>query len=137
VTKKVTEIAQKATDAATPTDKLIKRVVVRIGGKDWSIVITNNVIIEAERSLDMNLMDQRKRANIFNPSFEITRELLYLALKHAGAEYTREELGGGLCHPLNLAATNDAIYLAWKASNPDPDPEDDAVETENPTQAAQ
>jgi hypothetical protein len=134
VSKKVTDIAQKTSDAAIPTDKLIKKVVVSIGGKEWPMVITINVIIECERSLGINLMDDTQPAWIGKLSFEISRELLYLALKHAGAQYTREELGGGLVGPGNMRAVNTAIGQAWLASMPDPAPK---AEDENPTAAAQ
>jgi hypothetical protein len=114
--------------ARKATDKLIKRVQIKIDGKDWPIVITHNTLIECEDFTGLNLLTGD--ANIARPSARTIRALLYLCLKHAGAEYTLEEVGL-LITPDNLVKVQQGLISAWEASMPDP-----KAESENPTEAA-
>jgi hypothetical protein len=69
--------------------------------------------------------------NILRPSAKLIRALLFLALKHAGAKYTIEQVGA-LIHPQNISFLQEQLLLAWQASMPEPE-EDNG----NPTQADQ
>jgi hypothetical protein len=110
------------------TDKLIQKVVVRLDGKDWRLVITHNTLIECEDLTGLNLLTGE--VNIIRPSAKLVRALLYLSLKHAGAEYSLEKVGE-LITPQNIVAVQEGLLSAWAASMPDPKEED-----ENPTPAA-
>jgi hypothetical protein len=107
-----------------PTDKLIQKVVIRLDGKDWRLVITHNTLIECEDLTGLNLLTGE--VNIIRPSAKLVRGLLYLSLKHAGAKYTLEEVGK-LITPQNIVAVQEGLLSAWAASMPDP-----KEESENP-----
>jgi hypothetical protein len=109
-------------------DKLTKKVEVKVGGETFSIIITHNTLIECEQLTGLNLL--AGEANILKPSFTLMRALLYVALKHAGAHYTIEQVGE-LIHPQNLLAIQEALITAWAASMPDED-----AAPGRPTQAA-
>lgn len=114
--------------AKKPTDKLIQKVQVRLDGKDWRLVITHNTLIECEDLTGLNLLTGE--VNILRPSAKLVRGLLYLALKHAGAKYTLEQVGL-MITPENIVNVQEGLLSAWQASMPDAKEED-----ENPPPAA-
>jgi hypothetical protein len=109
-------------------DKLIQKVEVRLDGKEWPIVITHNTLIECEDLTGLNLLTGE--ANMIRPSAKLVRALLYLALKHAGARYTIEQVGL-LITPENIVMVQEGLLKAWAASMP---PEE--KEAAGPTPAA-
>jgi hypothetical protein len=113
-------------------DKLIKKVEVRLDGKDWPIIITHNVLIDCEELTGLNVLSGD--ANLIRPSAKIIRALLFVALKRAGAKYTLEEVGD-LINPHNLVPIQQGILAAWAASMPEPEPKPEEDE-ERPTPAA-
>lgn len=112
----------------TVAEGTIKRVVVKLDGKEWPLVVNHNVLIECEELTGMNMLSTGE-ASMFKPSAKLIRAMLYLCLKRAGAKYTLEEVGS-MIGPHNLLMVGNALMAAWAASMPDK--EDDA----NPTQAA-
>lgn len=109
-------------------DKLIKKVQIKLDGQDWRLVITHNTLIECEDLTGLNLLTGD--ANLMRPSAKLVRALLYLALKHAGAKYTLDEVGL-MITPDNIVTVQEGLLNAWAASMPDP-----KAESENPTTAA-
>jgi hypothetical protein len=114
----------------TTTEKLIKRVEIRLDGKNWPIVITHNVLIECEDLTGLNVL--AGEVNLVRPSAKLVRGLLYLALKRAGAKYTLAEVGD-LITPHNIVKVQEALLTAWAASMPD---EEESTE-DRPTTAAE
>lgn len=111
------------------TDKLIKRVEIKLDGKTWPVVINHNLLIDVEDLIGVNVLTGTG-LNITQPSAKILRAVLYLALKAAGANYTIEKIGD-LIGPHNIMSIQKSILTAWAASMPLPEPD------ENPTEAAQ
>ena len=111
---------------ARKTDKLIRKVEIRLDGKDWPIVITHNTLIECEDLTGLNSLTGE--VNLVRPSAKLVRALLYVALKHAGAKYTLEQVGL-LITSENIVTVQEGLLNAWAASMPDPEPAD-------PTKAA-
>jgi hypothetical protein len=101
-------------------DKLVQKVLIRLDGKDWPIVVTHNVLIECEELTGFNLLDLQGGVSMIRPSAKLMRGMLYLTLKRAGAEYTLEEVGD-LITPKNLVLINQGILKAWEASIPEPE----------------
>ena len=110
------------------TEKVIKKVEVRIDGRDWPVVITHNVLIECEELTGLNVLTGE--VNITRPSAKLLRALLYLALKGAGAKYTLEKVGEFI-NPQNIVKLQEAILTAWAAAMPESEDE------ERPTTAAE
>jgi hypothetical protein len=110
------------------TQKVIRKVEVRIDGKDWPVVITHNVLIDCEELTGMNVLTGD--VNITRPSAKLLRALLYLALKGAGAKYTLEKVGEFI-NPQNIVKVQEAILTAWAAAMPEPEEDD-----QNPMKAA-
>jgi len=109
-------------------EKLIKKVEVRLDGKEWPIVVTHNLLIECEDLTGLNVL--AGEVNLLRPSAKLVRAILYLALRAAGAKYTIEQVGE-LINPQNIVKIQEAILTAWAASMPEPE-----QEPENPTKAA-
>jgi hypothetical protein len=114
----------------TTAEKLIKKVEIRLDGKNWPIVITHNVLIECEDLTGLNVL--AGEVNLVRPSAKLVRGLLYLALKRADAKYTLAEVGD-LITPHNIVKVQEALLTAWAASMPD---EEDSNE-DRPTRAAE
>ena len=110
------------------SEKLIKRVEVKLDGNTWPIVITHNLLIDAEDLTGLNTLTGDV-SSLYKPSAKVVRAILYLALKRAGADYTIEQVGD-LIGPHNLITIQRAILTAWVASMPQAEPEQ-----ENPTTA--
>jgi hypothetical protein len=113
--------------ARKATDKLIKRVEVKLDGKVWPLIITHNTLIEAEDLTGLNTLTGE--VSILRPSAKLIRALLFLALKDAGAEYTLQNVGL-LINPKNIVKIQEGLLSAWEASMPEKE------ELENPTEAA-
>lgn len=112
-------------------DKLTKKVLIHIDGKDWPIVVTHNVLIECEELTGFNSLSfEEGTVSVIRPSAKLMRAMLYLTLKRAGAKYTLEEVGE-LITPQNLALINQGMLEAWAASMPEPE------ESEGPTKAVE
>lgn len=106
-------------------EKLTGKVIVNLDGKEWPIVVTHNLLIETEELTGLNTLTGE--ANMVRPSAKLVRAILFLALKHAGAKYSLEQVGD-LITPQNLVPVQEAILTAWAASMPEPE--------ERPTPAA-
>jgi hypothetical protein len=109
-------------------EKLIKRVEIRIGGKDWPVVIDHDVLIECEALTGLNVLTGE--VNMARPSATLIRAMLYLVLKGAGAKYTLQEVGKFIS-PKNIVVLQTAFITAWDAAMAEPEPE------ENPTTAVE
>src|SRR4051812_45130295 len=83
------------------SDRLVKRVEVKLDDKTWNLVVTHNVIVDAEDALGEGGNILSGETNLIRPSAKTLRALLWAALKQAGAKYSLEELGE-LIHPGNL-----------------------------------
>src|ERR1041384_269440 len=110
-------------------EKLIKKVEIRLDGKDWPIVVTHNLLIECEELTGLNVL--AGGVNLLRPAAPLVRAVLYLALRRAGAKYSIEQVGD-LINPQNMVKIQEGILTAWAASMPEPE----EVDTENPTKAA-
>jgi hypothetical protein len=111
-------------------DKLVKKVNLELDGDTWPLMVTHNVIIDAEDALGQNGNILSGECNIIRPSAKVVRALLWAALKRAGAKYSLEDVGE-LITPHNIVTVQEAILTAWAASMPEVE-EDSA---ENPTSA--
>lgn len=109
-------------------EQLTEKVLLRLDGHDWPLVITHNVLIDCEELTGMNVLSGE--VNLLRPSAKLVRALLYLSLKRAGAEYTLSQVGD-LINPANIVMVQEAILKAWAASMPPPE----EVSTANPTDA--
>jgi hypothetical protein len=108
-------------------EKLIKKVQIRLDGKDWPIVVSHNVLIECEELAGLNMLTGEANF-IMRPSAKVVRALLFVCLQRAGADYTIEEVGD-LITPQNLVMIQDGLLNAWAASMPE------VEEEKHPTQA--
>lgn len=111
------------------SEQLAERVLLRLDGKDWPLVITHNVLIDCEDLTGLNVLSGD--VNLLRPSAKLVRTLLYLALRNAGANYTENEVGD-LITPENLVMVQEAILQAWAASMPSKEEVDAA---QNPPKA--
>ena len=103
-------------------DKLVvEKVEIKIDGKVWPVVVTHNVIIDAEEAMGSNGNLLSGETNLAKPSFKTTRALLYAVLKRSGAKYTLDEVGD-LITPHNLVKIQEAILTSWAASMPELEP---------------
>jgi hypothetical protein len=109
-------------------DKLVKKVLIRLDGKDWHIIVTHNVLIECEELTGLNVLTGE--ANLLRPSAKLVRALLFLCLQRAGATYTLEQVGE-LITPQNIVLVQEGLLKAWAASMPE-----EEKEGEGPTKAA-
>jgi hypothetical protein len=105
---------------ATITDKLIRKVEIRLGGADWPLVVTHDVLIECERLTGKKML---AGGDVLRPTARLVRALLYLMLCRAGAAYTLGHVGKFIT-PANAEKVQGAILEAWAASMPDPEPEE-------------
>jgi hypothetical protein len=112
------------------SEKLTKKVMVRLDDKEWPIVITHNVLIDCEELTGLNVLTGE--VNLLKPSAKLVRALLYLALKGAGAKYSIEQIGD-LITPKNLSTIQEALLNAWAASMPD----EEEIEEERPLAVAE
>jgi hypothetical protein len=110
-------------------EQLTQKVLLRLDGQDWPLVITHNVLIDCEELTGLNVLSGE--VNLLRPSAKLVRALLYLALKNAGAKYTLSEVGN-LITPENIVLIQEGILQAWAASMPDRTEVDDSA---NPTKA--
>jgi hypothetical protein len=108
------------------SEKLIRKVDLKLEGKTWPLVVTHNVLIECEELTGLNLI--AGEVNLLRPSAKLVRALLYVALRRAGAKYTLEQVGD-LINPENIVMVQEGLLTAWAASMPAPD------DTERPTPA--
>ena len=109
------------------TEKLIRKVELKLDGKVWPLVVTHNVLIECEELTGLNLI--AGDVNLRRPSAKLVRALLYVVLRRPGAKYTLEQVGD-LINPENIVMVQEGLLTAWAASMPAPD------DTERPTTAA-
>jgi hypothetical protein len=110
----------------TISEKLIRKVELKLDGKTWPLVVTHNVLIECEDLTGLNLI--AGEVNLLRPSAKLVRALLYVALRRAGAKYTLDQVGD-LINPENIVMVQEGLLTAWAASMPAPD------DTERPTPA--
>ena len=96
-------------------EKLTPKVKIRLDDREWPIVITHNVLIDAEEITGLNLISGD--VNLVKPSATLVRALLYVALKRAGAAYTLAQVGE-LIHPGNLVMVQQGLLTAWANSMP-------------------
>ena len=75
----------------TISEKLIRKVELKLDGKTWPLVVTHNVLIECEDLTGLNLI--AGEVNLLRPSAKLVRALLYIALRRAGAKYPGRLLG--------------------------------------------
>jgi hypothetical protein len=108
-------------------DKLIKKVQVRLDGKEWPLVVTHNLLIECEDLTGLNVLTGE--ANLMRPSAKLVRALLFLCLQRSGATYTLAQVGD-LITPQNLIMVQEGLLSAWAASMPEAEDEE-----EHPIQA--
>jgi hypothetical protein len=111
------------------TDKLIRKVELKIDGRLWPIVVDHELLIELEDLTGLNVLTGQ--VNLSKPSARLLRDFLYLALKRAGANYSQKDVSGRI-NPGNIIRIQEALLAAWSASMPEPEPEP----PENPTPAA-
>ena len=110
----------------TISEKLIRKVELKLDGRTWPLVVTHNVLIECEELTGLNLL--AGEVNLLRPSAKLVRALLYVALRRAGAKYTLDQVGD-LINPENIVMVQEGLLTAWAASMPAPD------DTERPTPA--
>jgi hypothetical protein len=94
-----------------------RNVELKLDGRNFPIVITTNVIIEAEQVSGENLLTGT--GSMFKPSATVVRAILWAALRRAGAKYSLDDVGD-LINPANIVQINEAILTAWAASMPAP-----------------
>ena len=111
------------------SEQLTQKVVLRLDGKDWPLVITHNVLIDCEELTGLNVLSGE--VNLLRPSAKLVRALLYLSLKNAGAKYTLSQIGDFIT-PDNIVLIQEGILQAWAASMP----AKADLDAENPTRAA-
>ena len=110
-------------------EQLTQKVLLRLDGKDWPLVITHNVLIDCEELTGLNVLSGE--VNLLRPSAKLVRALLYLSLKNAGAKYTLSQIGDFIT-PDNIVMIQEGILQAWAASMP----AKADLDAENPTRAA-
>jgi hypothetical protein len=111
-------------------EQLTQKVLLRLDGKDWPLVITHNVLIDCEELTGLNVLSGE--VNLLRPSAKLVRALLYLSLKNAGAKYTLSQIGDFIT-PDNIVLIQEEILQAWAASMP----AKADLDAENPTRAAE
>ena len=99
-------------------DKLVRKVEVHLGGRDWQLVVTHGVLLDCEALTGKKML---AGGEALKPSAKLVRALLYLMLRRAGADYHIERVGK-LITPANAETLKDAVIDAWAASMPDPKP---------------
>jgi hypothetical protein len=109
-------------------EQLTQKVLLRLDGKDWPLVITHNVLIDCEELTGLNVLSGE--VNLLRPSAKLVRALLYLSLKNAGAKYTLSQIGDFIT-PDNIVLIQEGILQAWAASMP----AKADLDAENPTKA--
>ena len=108
------------------TERLIRKVELKLDGKNWPLAVTHNVLIECEELTGLNLI--AGEVNLLRPSAKLVRALLYVVLRRAGAKYTLEQVGD-LINPENIVMVQEGLLTAWAASMPAPE------DSERPTPA--
>ena len=108
------------------TEKLIRKVELKLDGKTWPLAVTHNVLIECEELTGLNLI--AGEVNLLRPSAKLVRALLFVVLRRAGAKYTLEQVGD-LINPENIVMVQEGLLTAWAASMPAAD------DAERPTPA--
>jgi len=97
-------------------NKVVDKVIVKLDGRDWQLVVNHNVLCELETLTGVNALFGAD--NVFTrPSAKTLRALLFLCLREQGAEYTLEEVGA-LITAKTLPLITKGILLAWVASMP-------------------
>ena len=99
----------------TITEKLIRRVELKLDGRRWPLVVTHDVLIGCERLTGLNVI--AGEMNLVRSSATLVRALLYVVLRRAGAKYTLEQIGD-LIYPQNLLMIQQSLLDAWTASMP-------------------
>jgi len=122
-----------AANGIPPVIRALRReVALNIDGTVYNICFDYNVLCELETLLGTeqirDIYKQMGEGKL--PPLAYTRACLFACLKHAGAPYTLEEVGSFM-HYASLAAINQALKAAQRASLAD-----DSEEEENPTIAA-
>jgi hypothetical protein len=97
-------------------NKVIDRVMVRLDGHDWQLVITFNTLCELETMTEINGLFGAQSIFV-RQSPKGIRALLWLCLREQGAKYTLEEVGE-LINAETLPKVAEGLLLAWVASMP-------------------
>lgn len=97
-------------------NKIIDKVVIRLDGREWQLILNFNMICELKQMTGLNALDVEH--NLFHPLDPIAiRTLLYLSLREQGAPYTLAQ-AGNLINPQTLLPIADGLIKAWAASMP-------------------
>ena len=97
-------------------NKLVDKVMVRLDGREWQLVITFNLLCELESMTAINGLLGAESIFV-KQSPKGIRALLYLCLREQGAEYTLEQVGD-LINARTLPLVTQGLLLAWVASMP-------------------
>ena len=97
-------------------NKVIDKVMVRLDGRDWQLVITFNLLCELQTMTEINGLFGAESIFVKQNPIGI-RALLYLCLREQGAEYTLEQVGD-LINAKTLPLVTQGLLLAWVASMP-------------------
>jgi hypothetical protein len=106
-------------------DLLQEMTTVTIEGKTYTLVMSHEVYIEAERLSGLSTITDAARFFV-NPERRTLVPTFYALLKHAGAEYTLEQVAGMLKTNKNLKTIFQIVTSAYTLSQT---PEGDASPT--------
>lgn len=103
----------------TIAHRLTKPVEIPLQGKRWRILFTHRVLLDIEELTGQPAM----RVNLAQPSAKLLRACLFAALREAGAGISLAD-AGALLRPGAAARIRAALIEAWRASMPEPEPEE-------------
>ena len=93
-----------------------------IAGRTWRLVFTNRVILDIGNLTGTEAMT----LTLGNLNAKLLRAVLFAALAEAGCRLSLEQVGA-LLIPDDIPRIQYALYRAWIASLPDPDPKKEAT----------
>jgi hypothetical protein len=92
------------------------RVTIVLDGKEWTLVVTTNVLCDLETETGTNVLFGAE-ATIGKLSMTLMRCLLWLCLREQGASYTLQQVGN-LVNGKNLAEVIEKLLKAYTGSMP-------------------
>lgn len=99
-------------------DRLTRKVQVHLGGRDWQLVVTHEVLLDCEALTGKKLLAGGEE---LKPSAKLVRALLYLMLRRAGSGLSPAQVGKFLT-PDKAESFKSIVIDAWAASMPDTKP---------------
>ena len=118
---------------STVTDLLVKSPILHLGGKEWPVLITHEVILRFEKEAGVSTLAEtpvlekappgKKVKPPFSPSrlsAAQTRALSWSAIHRISPSTTLKTVGGWIDHR-SLGPTRDTLLEAWRESMPEPE----------------